>query len=64
MDEPVEEGQGPKINGSVMMYEADSEEEVWKAVKSDIYYTSGVWDAEKVSWERACRRSGKVLTMR
>ncbi|CAK4033342.1 Hypothetical predicted protein [Lecanosticta acicola] len=48
LDEPLKEGLAPKINGSVVMYEADSEEEVWKAVKSDVYYKEGVWDVEKI----------------
>ena len=49
LDEPLKEGEGPKINGSVMMCEADTIEEVWKVVKSDVYYREGVWDPEKVS---------------
>ena len=30
---------------------ADSKEEVMELIKKDIYYTSGVWDLEKVSSE-------------
>ena len=48
LDEPLQEGQPPKINGSVMMAEADTADEVWKWVRNDIYYTTGVWDTEKV----------------
>lgn len=48
MDEPLQDGQPPKINGSIMMAEADTVEEVWKWVRNDIYYTTGVWDIEKV----------------
>jgi hypothetical protein len=48
LDEPLQEGQPAKINGSVLIAEADTVDEVWKAVKSDVYYTSGVWDVEKV----------------
>lgn len=48
LDEPLKDGQAMKINGSAMIVEADSEEEVRKIIESDIYYTSGVWDAKKV----------------
>ncbi|PIB02800.1 hypothetical protein CB0940_11908 [Cercospora beticola] len=51
LDEPLKEGQGPKINGSILMAVADSKEEVMELIKKDIYYTSGVWDLEKVSGE-------------
>jgi len=37
-----------KMTGSLMFYEAESIEEVRKIVKSDIYYTSGVWNRENV----------------
>jgi len=54
LDEPVKEGEGPKINGSVMVAVAESKEEVLDKLKADVYYTSGVWDVEKVSgW--SCR---------
>ncbi|KAI5359899.1 hypothetical protein Slin15195_G117580 [Septoria linicola] len=48
LDEPLQEGQPPKINGSVLMAEADTKEEVMELVKSDVYYTKGVWDVEKI----------------
>jgi hypothetical protein len=48
LDEPLREGQSPKINGSIMMAEADTVDEVWQWVRNDIYYTTGVWDIEKV----------------
>jgi hypothetical protein len=59
LDEPIKEGQGPKINGSVMMAVAETEDEVLEKLKKDVYYTSGVWDVEKVSQcsvqgEQAC----------
>ncbi|KXN90142.1 hypothetical protein AN958_04632 [Leucoagaricus sp. SymC.cos] len=38
-----------KMIGSVFIYEADSIEQVWETVKGDIYYTSGVWDTEKLT---------------
>jgi hypothetical protein len=31
-----------------MMAEADSVDDVWKWIRNDIYYTTGVWDTEKV----------------
>ncbi|TKA79882.1 hypothetical protein B0A55_03661 [Friedmanniomyces simplex] len=48
LDEPVKEGEGPKINGSVMMAVAESKDEVLEKIKADVYYTSGVWDVEKI----------------
>lgn len=54
LDEPVKEGEGPKINGSVMMAFAESKEEVLEKLKADIYYKE-VWDVEKASSQsRAC----------
>ena len=49
LDEPVKEGEGPKINGSVMVIMADSKEEAMKFVESDIYTESDVWNLSKVS---------------
>ncbi|KAF9268783.1 hypothetical protein L218DRAFT_994608 [Marasmius fiardii PR-910] len=37
-----------KATGSLMIYEAESLEQVKKMVEGDIYYTSGVWDEEKL----------------
>ncbi|KAJ7098289.1 hypothetical protein C8R44DRAFT_357732 [Mycena epipterygia] len=34
--------------GSMMIYEAESLEVVRKIIESDIYYTSGVWDPERL----------------
>ena len=48
LDEPVKEGEGPKINGSVMILCADSKEEAMKIIESDIYTESKVWDLSKV----------------
>ena len=43
-----------KINGSALIVEADTEEEVRKCLERDIYYTAGVWDAKKVRrWQCA-----------
>lgn len=49
LDEPIKEGSGPKINGSIMMAVADSKEEVLEKLKKDVYYSGGVWDTSKVS---------------
>ena len=48
LDEPVKEGEGPKINGSVMIIMADTKEDAMKFVHSDIYTEHKVWDVEKV----------------
>lgn len=49
LEEPIKEGVAPKMKGSVLMCVADTEEEVLERVKKDVYYTSDVWDKEKVS---------------
>lgn len=49
LEEPIKEGVPPKMKGSVLMCVADTEEEVLERVKRDVYYTSDVWDKEKVS---------------
>jgi hypothetical protein len=48
LEEPFKEGEQMKANGSVMLARADTREEVLEKVKEDIYYKSGVWDADKV----------------
>lgn len=35
-----------------MMAEADTVEEVWEWIRNDIYYKTGVWDPEKVSFSK------------
>lgn len=47
LDEPIKEGQGPKINGSIMMAIAETKEEVLEKLKKDVY-AKDVWDFEKV----------------
>jgi len=49
LDEPIKEGSGPKINGSIMMAVADTKEEVMEKLKKDVYYSGEVWDTSKVS---------------
>lgn len=52
LEEPIKEGVPPKMTGSVLMCVADTKEEVMERVKKDVYYTSDVWDKEKVSsWD-------------
>ena len=53
LDEPLKAGEAPKINGSVMLAQADTKEEVLETIRRDVYSTSGVWDESKVS--RVCR---------
>lgn len=48
LDEPITEGKGPKINGSVMLALAESKEEVLAELKKDVYAKEGVWDESKV----------------
>lgn len=49
LDEPIKEGTGPKINGSIMLAVAESKEEVLEKLKKDTYWQNGVWDESKVS---------------
>ncbi|KAJ7322958.1 hypothetical protein DFH08DRAFT_888392 [Mycena albidolilacea] len=37
-----------KMIGSTLIFEAENIETVKKAIESDIYYTSGVWDPERI----------------
>lgn len=48
LEDVVKEGEGPKIKGSIMLAFAESEEDVLKALREDIYSTEGVWDWNKV----------------
>ncbi|KAK5110116.1 hypothetical protein LTR62_006250 [Meristemomyces frigidus] len=48
LDEPIKEGQGPKINGSVMMALAETKEEVMEKIRQDAYFKTGVWDESKI----------------
>jgi hypothetical protein len=50
LEEPIQEGVAPKMKGSVLMCVADTEEEVLERVRKDVYWTSDVWDKEKVSY--------------
>ena len=48
LDTPLEPGQGPSANGSVLIFCADTEEEVRKAIEGDVYTQNGVWDMSKM----------------
>ncbi|KAJ6469477.1 hypothetical protein C8R45DRAFT_1017185 [Mycena sanguinolenta] len=41
-------GGDKKMVGSCMIYEAESIEVVKEIIESDIYYTAGVWDPERI----------------
>ncbi|KAJ7793924.1 hypothetical protein B0H14DRAFT_2924755 [Mycena olivaceomarginata] len=41
-------GGDKKLIGSAMIYEAESLEVVKSVIESDIYYTAGVWDPERL----------------
>jgi hypothetical protein len=59
LEEPIKEGVAPKMKGSVLMCVADTEEEVLERVRKDVYWTSDVWDKEKVSLLLHWRRIGE-----
>ena len=48
LEEVQKEGESLKIKGSVVLALAESSEAVLKDLKEDVYYTSGVWNWEKV----------------
>jgi uncharacterized protein len=48
LEEPVKEGETPKMLGSIALIWASSEQEVRERLERDPYVTGGVWDYEKV----------------
>jgi len=48
LSEPLLDPTAPKIEGSVMLASAETREEVVEQLRRDTYFTSGVWDWEKV----------------
>jgi len=48
LDEHMKDGEVPKFRGSILTIEADTKEEVWGIINSDIYVKNDVWDVEKV----------------
>ncbi|KAK7190815.1 hypothetical protein DPSP01_007915 [Paraphaeosphaeria sporulosa] len=48
LEEPITEGQAPKMKGSAMLIGASSREEVVERLKKDVYVKGEVWDWSKV----------------
>jgi hypothetical protein len=48
LEEPIKEGETPKMKGSACLIGAKTREEVVERLKKDVYVESGVWDLEKV----------------
>ncbi|KAL5405031.1 hypothetical protein PMIN03_008744 [Paraphaeosphaeria minitans] len=48
LEEPITEGQAPKMKGSAMLIGANSREEVVERLKKDVYVKGEVWDWTKV----------------
>lgn len=48
LEEPIKEGETPKMKGSAMLIRANTKEEVIERLKNDVYVKGGVWDWDKV----------------
>ncbi|KAF2441859.1 hypothetical protein P171DRAFT_488293 [Karstenula rhodostoma CBS 690.94] len=48
LEEPIAEGQTPKMKGSAMLIGASTREEVVERLKKDVYVQGEVWDWSKV----------------
>lgn len=48
LEEPITEGEAPKMKGSAMLIGAKTREEVLERLKRDVYVSGKVWDWEKV----------------
>ncbi|KAF2745663.1 hypothetical protein M011DRAFT_405846 [Sporormia fimetaria CBS 119925] len=48
LEEPLKEGETPKMKGSAMLIAAKTKEEVLERLKKDAYVTGGIWDMSKV----------------
>lgn len=46
-EHPVE-GKPARQTGSMIIYAAESVDEVWEVIRSDAYTAHGVWDLDKV----------------
>lgn len=44
-----QEGETPAMEGSVMLFKTNSEEEVWEMLRNDEYAKQGAWDVEKAT---------------
>lgn len=51
---PVE-GKPARQTGSMIIYAAESADEVWEIIKSDVYAAHGVWDLDKVQVIPVCQ---------
>ncbi|KAG8918296.1 hypothetical protein FRC00_012614 [Tulasnella sp. 408] len=49
-----------KVFGSLVLFEANSVEEVREKIEQDLYWTSGVWDKAKLTILPFIQRSGSV----
>ena len=54
LEEAVKEGEDPRFKGSIMLAFAESEGEVLKALREDIYFKEDVWDWHKVQIQPVC----------
>lgn len=48
LDEPLKEGDTPKMKGSAMLIGAKTKEEVIERLQKDVYVKGEVWDLSKV----------------
>ncbi|ORY10851.1 hypothetical protein BCR34DRAFT_566097 [Clohesyomyces aquaticus] len=48
LDEPLKDGEAPKMKGSAMLIGAKTREEVVERLKNDVYVKGEVWDWSKV----------------
>ena len=48
LEEPIKEGETPRMKGSACLIGAKTREEVVERLKQDIYVKDGVWDLGKV----------------
>lgn len=48
LEEPLKEGETPKMKGSAMLIGAKTEEEVIERLQKDAYVKGEVWDMSKV----------------
>ncbi|KAK1925927.1 hypothetical protein DB88DRAFT_219488 [Papiliotrema laurentii] len=39
---------GLEIDGSLMIFRAETVEKAWEKIKTDVYWTEGIWDQDKV----------------
>lgn len=49
------EGKPARQTGSMIIYAAESVDEVWEVIRSDAYTAHGVWDLDKVQVIPVCQ---------